>query len=304
MFSFSSLAITETCDFAQPGDVRELTPVPAALGRYTPLPDSPLERCDVLGRADLLTVNRCRATVIAMQASAEIGTVRMSRDSLADKAADIIRDGVLDGTYRPGQQLSEPSLAAALGVSRGPVREALRRLANEGTVELHPYKGAFVPEVDIGDLLALYEAREALEITAARLAAKRADAEDVRRLEQLLADARSQVESAASKGYPQRLDFHKEIVVVARSPHILRLHGNVVTRLNIARMRSARNVTRTASALAEHRSILVAIAMGDSDAAEKAMRSHCESGVRAVLELGESGSAARSGSVGCVEAER
>jgi DNA-binding GntR family transcriptional regulator len=133
--------------------------------------------------------------------------------------------------------------------------------------------------------LALSEAREALETTGARLAANRASADDVSRLEKMLETSRNEVESSGLKAYPQDLDFHREILAIARTPHIQRLHENVAIRLRIARLRSARNPSRASEALEEHHAILVAIGSGDDEAAEAVMRLHLQRGVRAVLEM-------------------
>ena len=84
---------------------------------------------------------------------------------------EAITDGVKDGRYAPGQRLVEADLTAELGVSRGPLREALGRLAAEGVLELEPYRGAVVRRLTREDVEDLFSVREVLEGEAARLAA-------------------------------------------------------------------------------------------------------------------------------------
>ena len=94
--------------------------------------------------------------------------------SLADKAYYAIRDMIVSLQLRPGAVINERALIERLGIGRTPVREALRRLAQEQLVEVYPRRGMFVTTVEIRDLASLCEVRDVLESHAARLAAERA----------------------------------------------------------------------------------------------------------------------------------
>ena len=106
--------------------------------------------------------------------------------SLTELAADHIRAAILDGVFQPGDRLSDFHLAQSLGISRGPVREALRLLAADSLVVQTTNKGAFVSEISRKDLKDIYELRSAVESCAARTLAKRHAASDVRALDGLL----------------------------------------------------------------------------------------------------------------------
>src|SRR5262252_4091467 len=99
----------------------------------------------------------------------------------SDRAVDQLRERILGGEYAPGERLGEVELAAKLGVSRTPVREALRLLAAEGLVELTPNKGARVVEYPHTDLVYIFEIRARVEGLAARAAAQSASMADIDR---------------------------------------------------------------------------------------------------------------------------
>ena len=97
----------------------------------------------------------------------------LTREPLGMKATEALRALICEGRLAPGTRLIETELASLLGVSRGPVREALRNLEREGFVAIAPDKGAIVNELDNADLLVLYDVRHPLEIQAIRLATRR-----------------------------------------------------------------------------------------------------------------------------------
>ena len=108
--------------------------------------------------------------------------------SLADRAYPAIRDLIVSVELGPGAVIDERALMEALGIGRTPVREALRRLAQEKLVEVYPRRGMFVTGVDVGDLALLTEVRAVLESEAARLAAVRATAGERDELGELIAE--------------------------------------------------------------------------------------------------------------------
>ena len=106
--------------------------------------------------------------------------------SLADQAYYAIRELIVSLELAPGSAIKEPELTARLGIGRTPVREALRRLAQERLVEVYPRRGMFVTTVDVRDLARLCEVRAVLEPEAARLAAERATRADLEEIGALL----------------------------------------------------------------------------------------------------------------------
>lgn len=91
---------------------------------------------------------------------------------IPDRIAEVLRERVIDGSYAPGQRLTEAVIAAEFGVSHGPVRDALRLLEQSGLVTIQPYRGAQVTELSTEDVRQMYEVREALVGLRARQAAR------------------------------------------------------------------------------------------------------------------------------------
>src|SRR5262245_32539894 len=102
-----------------------------------------------------------------------------------------LRDEILSGALPPGSELQEVALSATLGVSRGPIREAIGRLAAEGLVTVRPRRGAVVRELSTEEFLEAYQVREALEVMAVRLAVPRLTETDVAALETYVAEMTS-----------------------------------------------------------------------------------------------------------------
>jgi DNA-binding GntR family transcriptional regulator len=194
--------------------------------------------------------------------------------SLSERATDVIRELVLGGEFRPGERLNEGELATMLGVSRGPIRDALQRLASAGLIELQPRRGAFIPDYDAAELTHRYEVREALEVAGARLAAVRGRQSDIDELRGLLSATADVLNSGAEVSYPADLDLHLKIIAMARNPHLIEQTSKVHLQIRLIRSRSSYQPQRAREALQEHALIVSAIADRDAEAAEAAMRSH------------------------------
>jgi DNA-binding GntR family transcriptional regulator len=197
--------------------------------------------------------------------------------SLAEEVFAKLVQAITSGHFEPGQRLSESELARQLGISRGPLREALGRLEGRLVTRV-PRIGVRVIDFDRGDLEHLFLVREALEGMAARLAAERMTAPELRHLQGLLAHHASQPELAAGSAYFQRStdeDFHFTIVRAARCDRLERmLLTELYFQLRIHRLRSSARPGRAQQALEEHRKILRALGTRNPDAAEAAMRQH------------------------------
>jgi DNA-binding GntR family transcriptional regulator len=197
--------------------------------------------------------------------------------SLAGEAFGKLVQAITSGEFEPGQKLSEAQLARQLGISRGPLREALGRLEGR-LVTRTPRLGVRVIEFDREDLEQLFLVREALEGMAARLAAERMVAEERKQLSELLDHHASQPELAAGSAYYQRSrddDFHFTIVRGARCERLQQmLLDEVYYQLRIHRLRSSARPGRAQQALREHREILEALYSRNPDVAEGTMRHH------------------------------
>src|SRR6476646_10902876 len=118
--------------------------------------------------------------------SESIGSVALDGRTLWQRVYDHLRAEILSGRLGPGAELAEVALAEQLGVSRGPIREAIGRLASEGLVTVRPRRGAVVSSLSKEEFLELYQVREALELMAVKLAVPRLGDEDVAALEGLV----------------------------------------------------------------------------------------------------------------------
>lgn len=192
----------------------------------------------------------------------------------ADRSVAVLRQMILDGSLAPGERLNEVHLSQALGISRGPLREALRRLSSEGLLHLVPHRGAFVPDFSAGQLSDLYELRIALETHAARLVAELEDRSGVEELARALDDAAALLDQQDSAAYPPDQDFHGTLLRLAGNSALGEAADSVSARISLARSRSASQPARARAALAEHRDILAALVQGDADEAARLLRTH------------------------------
>jgi DNA-binding GntR family transcriptional regulator len=198
--------------------------------------------------------------------------------SLVDVITRQIEQAIFSGTLAPGTKVSELGLAKQLGVSRGPLREALRRLEGRKLIERKTNFGARVASLSVDDLENLLIIREALEGMAARLAAQNMTAEDIVRLQELI-DQHGQQESVRTgTGYLQEVpdfDFHFFIIRAARNERLeAMLCGELYDLLRAYRYKSSTLDGRARNAFEEHKDIVSALIARDADAAEAAMRHH------------------------------
>jgi DNA-binding GntR family transcriptional regulator len=194
--------------------------------------------------------------------------------TLGGRAKAAIRKAILSGMYEPGQRLSEVEIGAALGISRGPVRESIRALASEGLLELVPHRGPVVKKFTHDEFQQLYEVRRALEGFAALLAAQRATPDEVAQLRNVLAKALKAADTEEPAANVPGLDFHQSLIQVARSGQLQIFTDDVDTKLRLARTRSGTIPKRARESHSEHVAIVDAIEAGDGEAAERLMRAH------------------------------
>ncbi|RAI30567.1 GntR family transcriptional regulator [Rhodoplanes serenus] len=212
-------------------------------------------------------------------ATPTLATPILATPSLSDTATrgDGVFERILDMIYRcelpPGAVLNESVLAARFGLSRGPVREAVRRLQGIQLVTREPFTRARVITFDPAAVRDLFEMREALEGYACRLAAERMTDQE---LDALASDLEAQADKAAAAaldGTP--FDFHERIVRASRNGRIVKtLCGDLYHLLRMYRRWSGAAVTRKSEALTEHRQIYRALRNRDGELSESLMRSH------------------------------
>jgi len=195
----------------------------------------------------------------------------------------VLRDMVLTGRLLPGERLNEVELARALQISRGPLREAIQRLASEGLLTIVSHRGAYVRTFDAGELRDLYELRIALEMHAVRLAAERLTADDVADVGELLDETREALADAG--GYPEELDFHQRMVALTGNQTLLSATVEVHRQIHLARSRSGQQPDRARDAYDEHRAVVDHVAAGNGEAAANLMRTHLQKSLENALRI-------------------
>src|SRR5215210_3371220 len=195
-------------------------------------------------------------------------------DSVADLAYGRIRGYVLGGEVAPGERLGQVELAERFGISRTPVREALRRLAGEGLVDFHSNRGFRVADLGLDHVLRRMEVRSIVEPGITRLAAERRTEEDLQRLEAAIAREEGARDGIAA--HDASRDFHMALARASGNDELVRVL-NSLWLVEVGRRLLSR---RTADPnwlhddVTEHREILAAVSEGRASDAEHLMADH------------------------------
>lgn len=196
-------------------------------------------------------------------------------NSLHSRVYNRIRNDILNGVYEPGESLVELKLSEELGVSRTPVREALRQLELEGLVQSVPNKGATVRGVTEQDIQDIYTIRMLIEGLAARWAAEKITPEELEELKEAV-DLEEFYTTKSNYGNLLRFDtrFHDIIFEASKSKPLMYTLSTFHRYVQKARRVSMSSPERAAEVLQEHKAILQAIIDRDADRAEKLMTEH------------------------------
>jgi DNA-binding GntR family transcriptional regulator len=189
---------------------------------------------------------------------------------LRDKVVAELRRRIIDCDYPPGDRLTEDRLADDFGVSRNPVREAIRVLEREGFLVGLPRRGAVVATVSRQDIENVFEVRLVLEVLAAQLAAKHIDAAGAATLRQLVTDSASA--ATATELAALNSAFHAEICRLCGNTLLMSIMDSLHDRLQWIYRQTA--VHRAPMSLTEHTALAGAITVGDSEAAGRAAHAH------------------------------
>ena len=218
--------------------------------------------------------------------------------NLSALAFERLEQAIMTGELKPGERLSETTLAKRYGISRGPLREAIGRLEGRNLVERVANLGARVISLRNDELIDLLVIRESLEGMACRLAATRIKPAELKRLQKMLEQHAQDDAVVSGRGYFQGggdLDFHYRIVKASGNARLFQmLDEELYSLLRLYRQRLSTRPGRPKQALEEHRRVLAALEARDPDAAEAAMRAHIQSS-RASLERHMADSASATG---------
>lgn len=205
---------------------------------------------------------------------------------LRDQIYQFIRGLIVSGQMRPGEAINEIAIAEQLGVSRTPVREAVKRISDEGLVNVFAQTGTFVAKISLKELEEAYVIRNALEMESARRAASRLTAAHVEVLEDNIA-AHALAISRAKFAEAIRLDdvFHRTIAEINDFQMLWRAVDISKAQMDRGRYLSIPKPGNGEVTIQQHRQILKALQRHDGDAAAAAMREHLNTSLRNALEV-------------------
>lgn len=175
---------------------------------------------------------------------------------------------IWDGQLLPGTVLSEVALSKELGVSRGPIREAMARLAAEGLVTVRPRRGTIVRSPTLAELLDAYQVREVLESLAVRLAVPRLTAEDLRELEGFVDEMESSTRDGdLARFFEANVAFHNRFYELSGNRKLRQVHRTFMGEIPRYQDRSLSIRGNSSDSVTEHRAILLAAERGDAQLA-------------------------------------
>ncbi len=204
---------------------------------------------------------------------------------LRELVLDAIREAIINGSLKPRERLMEIQLAEELGVSRTPIREALRKLELEGFIVMIPRKGAYVADISFKDIADVYEIRAALEGLAAALAAERITDEELEEMERFLV---GKAEAIANNDMDKLVDvdtrFHELIYQASRNDRLSNIINNLREQIQRCRVTSLSVPGRMQQSLQEHRTIVEAIQSRDTQLARQVAQDHIENAENIMME--------------------
>ena len=203
---------------------------------------------------------------------------------LREVVSDTLRQAIRDGALKPGERLMEIPLAEELGVSRTPIREAIRKLEQEGFVVMIPRRGTYVADISLKDISQVFEIRSALEELAAALAAERITDEEIEALERMLVEIGNYIETKdMDKIVETDVAFHEVLYKASRNERLVEIIHNLREQTLRFRTVSMNQPGRLAKTREEHRLLVEAIANRDGKQARKMARMHMEHSEQALL---------------------
>lgn len=205
---------------------------------------------------------------------------------LRDIVFNTLREAILKGELQPGERLMELQLASKLGVSRTPIREAIRMLEQEGLAVTIPRKGAEVASMTLKDMEDVLEVRDALDELAAKVACKRIDKDQLARLKAARDEFIESTQSGDVKKIAEAdVKFHDVIYEATNNTKLINLLNNLREQIYRYRVEYLKNAENYPVLIKEHNAILDALEAGDTNKVTKAMHVHVSNQATAVKEV-------------------
>lgn len=207
--------------------------------------------------------------------------------TLREQVLEHLREEILSSRLEPGTELTELGLSSLLGVSRGPIREALGQLAVEGLVTIAPRRGTFVTKLSKQEFIDAYQVREALESLATRVAVPKLTPEDKRELHRMSDEMRRLADRGdVDAFFDVNRQFHATLVAASGNRRLLAMHQQLMGQMGRLLRKSADLRGGLGESAAAHEAILEAVDAGDAQRAAQLMAEHIEVPQR-VLDLPE-----------------
>jgi DNA-binding GntR family transcriptional regulator len=195
--------------------------------------------------------------------------------TLSQRVYEHLRDEILADHLLPGTELSEVALSKELAISRGPIREAMGRLAAEGLITMRPRRRAEVRSLTPQELIDAYQVREALEVMAVRLLIPRVTEADLARLEELIDRmAAHSAEGAVREFFTANVSFHELLCELSGNPKLQEVHHRLEGEIGRFQNRTLALRGSMSDSLTEHRAILAAIRLRDAERAAQLTADH------------------------------
>ncbi|MGA1862925.1 GntR family transcriptional regulator [Deferribacter thermophilus] len=208
-----------------------------------------------------------------------IRDVSIDNTPLSEKIAETIRDYILKGVLKPGERLTEPKLSDILGISRTPIREALRLLEMDGFVEIIPRRGAVVTEITDKDVDEIFILKIRLESLAAKLAVNNMKEVDVERLEELNNRLERFYSNKNVAGMIKaNSDFHDYFIRKSENQRLIKFLESLQSQFKRATAYSFTETGRIEHVLNEHKEIIEAFKEKDALKVEKLVEKHIQNG--------------------------
>lgn len=210
---------------------------------------------------------------------------KISLKTAHQEVANLIREMIQNGDLKKGDKISEITLCELFGVSRTPIREALRILYTQGLVDLIPHRGAFVSEFDVDDIKDIFEVMSGLEGMCARLATQRMTTNDLQQIENIHAVLEEHFDNNNSQSYlKQNWELHEFIQQLSGNKVLNAVINGLRQKALLYRQRQLYQPNRFKASIQEHRDILSAFRKKDPELAEKTMKRHLQNQGRSLIQ--------------------
>jgi DNA-binding GntR family transcriptional regulator len=204
---------------------------------------------------------------------------------LSEDIAESIKTAIIKGKFKPGEKISEGELAESMGISRTPLREAFRKLENEGFIQIIPRKGAVVTDIDAEEAINLYEIKSTLEGLAARLAAANMKEKDISKLEKFNDELKELIDKNDLESfYRAHTRFHEGFVKMCGNKRLIQMISNLNDHFNRFGIISLTLPGQFENAIWQHAKIIEAFKSGDQNLVEERVKTNVMTGGQVLVD--------------------